>query len=44
METGLGRKYGAYVVLVAGIIMCLTGAYLMITEEGLTPVSLASLA
>ena len=34
METGFGRKYGAYVVLVAGVIMCLMGAYLMITEEG----------
>jgi hypothetical protein len=33
METGFGRKNGAYVVLVAGIIMCLMGAYLMITEE-----------
>ena len=36
MEKGFGRKNGAYVVLVAGIIMCLMGAYLMVTEEGST--------
>jgi len=36
MEKGFGRKYGPYVVLVAGIIMCLMGAYLMITEEDST--------
>ena len=36
METGFGRKYGPYAVLVTGIIMCLMGAYLMITEEDST--------
>ena len=33
MEKGFGSKHGAYVVLVAGIIMCLMGAYLLLTEE-----------
>ena len=29
-------KNGAYVMLGAGLIMCLLGAYLMLTEEGST--------
>ena len=40
MEKGFGRKYGAYVVLVAGIIMCLMGVYLMVTEEGSTGIAI----
>ena len=36
MGKEFGRKYGAYVVLAAGIIMCIMGAYLMGTEDGAT--------
>ena len=40
MKTGFIRKNRGYILLVVGIIMCLMGAYLMITEEDSTGIAI----